>query len=143
MAGERTTRTASDALFSFLRRRRAPQLVTPAPSNVRTVSGSPLRVIRKSLNQLTDHGSQACLDCLEYRRAAMEATEEIQHRISDLEDVLWRIAAPARHDGTYNISRERCEQIAKEALGQTVTKSADLPITEERPRDAGTSGAAT
>lgn len=26
---------------------------------------------------------------------------------------------------------------------QTVTKSADLPITGERPRDAGTSGAAT
>lgn len=135
--------TPPSSLFSFLRRRRAPQIVTPTVPNERTVSGSPLRVIRKALNQLTDHGSQACLDCLEYRRAAMEATEEIHDRLLELEDVLWRIAAPARQDGTYNISRERCEQIAKEALGQTVTKPADSPITRERPRDAGTSGAAT
>lgn len=111
---------------------------------------SPIAIIRKSLNQLTDHGSQKCLDCLEHRRRGMEATEELQARIDDLEDALWRIAAPPRQDGTYNISRERCEQIAREALNspnepnvRTVTKSADLPITGERPRDAGTSGAAT
>ena len=105
---------------------------------------SPIAVIRKSLNQLTDHGSQKCLDCLEHRRRGMEATEEIQARIDDLEEALWRIAAPPRQDGTYNISRERCEQIAREALGspnepnvKTVTKSADLPVRAASARKDG------
>jgi hypothetical protein len=36
------------------------------------------------------------------------------------------------------------QRIANEVLsGETVTKSADLPITEERPRDVGAPGAAT
>ena len=35
-----------------------------------------------------------------------------------LRAVLERIAASARPDGTYNLSREACEQIAKEALDE-------------------------
>lgn len=31
-------------------------------------------------------------------------------------EALEKIAAPKRPDGTYNLSREACEQIAKEAL---------------------------
>ena len=109
--------------------------------------GSPLRVIRKALNQLTDHGSQKCLDCLHYRSVGMEATEEIQERMDVYEDALWCIAAGERPDGTFNRDREACARLARQALGssffETVTKSADSPITEERPRDVGAPGAAT
>lgn len=34
----------------------------------------------------------------------------------ELEDALERIAAEKRPDGTYNLGREACEQIAREAL---------------------------
>lgn len=46
------------------------------------------------------------------------ALEQLQaRRIADLEDALSKIAAPKRPDGTYNLGREACERIAKEALG--------------------------
>lgn len=41
-----------------------------------------------------------------------ECSPELDRVIAALE----RIAAPKRPDGTYNLSREACEQIAREAL---------------------------
>jgi hypothetical protein len=41
-------------------------------------------VIRKSLNQLTDHGSQKCLECLEHRRVGMEAVDEVEREFNRL-----------------------------------------------------------
>ena len=41
---------------------------------------------------------------------------ELAQTILDLLDALEKIAAGPRPDGTYNLSREACEQIAKEAL---------------------------
>lgn len=37
-----------------------------------------------------------------------------------LRAALEKIAAPVRPDGTYNLSREACEQIAKEALSEPI-----------------------
>jgi hypothetical protein len=37
-------------------------------------------------------------------------------RLLECEAALERIAAPRRPDGTYNLSRAACEQIAKDAL---------------------------
>lgn len=39
-----------------------------------------------------------------------------QQGLAGMEDALHKIAAPRRPDGTYNLSREACEQIAREAL---------------------------
>ena len=69
----------------------------------------PLEVIRRSLNQLTDHGSQKCLDCLYYRDQAMDA-------LAQIESALERIATPARPDGTYNLGREAVAVEARELL---------------------------
>lgn len=38
-------------------------------------------------------------------------------RCEEYEAALQKIAAPKRPDGTYNLSREACERIAREALG--------------------------
>lgn len=40
-------------------------------------------------------------------------------RCDDLEAALERIAAPQRPDGSWNLSREACREIAREALGRT------------------------
>lgn len=40
----------------------------------------------------------------------------LQARIAQLELVLELIASPRRSDGTYNRSREACEELAREAL---------------------------
>jgi hypothetical protein len=44
-----------------------------------------------------------------------EEAEFVRHT-SLLEEVLERIAVGKRSDGTYNLSREACEQLASEAL---------------------------
>ena len=72
----------------------------------------PLEVIRRSLNQLTDHGSQKCLDCLHYRDQGMNA-------LTQIESALERIATPARPDGTYNLGREAVAEQARELLDGT------------------------
>ena len=41
---------------------------------------------------------------------------ELLAYVARLEAALERIAAPKRPDGTYNLSREACEQVAREAL---------------------------
>ena len=48
--------------------------------------------------------------------ARVDAPSALIARCEELEGVLRRIAAPRRPDGTYNLSREACEQIAREAL---------------------------
>ena len=37
-------------------------------------------------------------------------------RVEELEDAIWQIAAGPRPDGTYNLSREACQQVARKAL---------------------------
>lgn len=76
--------------------------------------------------------------------------DRLLSRIEELRAALEMVATCRREDGTYNFSREACEQLAHEALArdqdftnQTVTKWARFPITEERPRDVGAPGAAT
>jgi hypothetical protein len=48
-----------------------------------------------------------------------ESLCEALARAAHLEEALSRIAAPVRPDGTYNLGREACEQIAKEALDRS------------------------
>lgn len=76
--------------------------------------------------------------------------DRLLSRIEELRAALEMVATCRREDGTYNVSREACEQLAHEALARdqdftnpTVTKWARFPITEERPRDVGAPGAAT
>lgn len=42
----------------------------------------------------------------------------MQIRVDELESALERIAAGVRNDGSWNLSREACQQIALEALGR-------------------------
>jgi hypothetical protein len=37
-------------------------------------------VVRHAINQLTDHGSQGCLDCLKHRQDAFAALDRIEAR---------------------------------------------------------------
>lgn len=46
----------------------------------------------------------------------MQALQRFVYKIVEYESVLGLIAAPVRSDGTYNRSREACEQLAKEVL---------------------------
>lgn len=50
---------------------------------------------------------------------AMLMLAAMQLRLDELEAALERIAAPARPDGSYNLSREACGEIARDALGRT------------------------
>lgn len=45
--------------------------------------------------------------------------QALQIRCEELEAALERIAAPRRPDGSWNLSREACQEIALEALGRT------------------------
>lgn len=55
---------------------------------------------------------RTCFGADEEKSAASASPREFH-----LEAALEKIAAPRRPDGTYNLSREACEQIAREALG--------------------------
>ena len=50
------------------------------------------------------------------RNTPVDERSALIARCEELEGVLMRIASPKRSDGTYNLSREACEQLAKEAL---------------------------
>lgn len=51
------------------------------------------------------------------REALLEDTiRALRMRVYELEAALDTIAAPKRPDGTYNLCREACEQLAKKAL---------------------------
>jgi hypothetical protein len=52
--------------------------------------------------------------CAEYCEDIHQARLEIEK----LRETLELIARPKRPDGTYNRSREACEQLAREALGE-------------------------
>ena len=55
-------------------------------------------------------------------------------RCEELEGALMRIATPKRPDGTYNLSREACEQIAKEALRRAGAEESGEADWERRTR---------
>lgn len=46
----------------------------------------------------------------------LERVGELQLRVDRLESALERVASPRRPDGSYNLGREACEQIARKAL---------------------------
>ena len=58
------------------------------------------------------------LDEVEPIRGAATPESDVYDRMGRYHAALYRIAAGPRPDGTYNLSREACEQIAKEALGE-------------------------
>ena len=58
--------------------------------------------------------------------AYREGVASAQQRLSTLEAALHKIAVPQRPDGTYNLSREACEQIAREALDGQPSSVASL-----------------
>ena len=70
------------------------------------------------------HGILVSLECYlgERRARALWAAttsrerQQAEKKILRYEDALEQIAAPVRPDGTYNLSREACEEIAREAL---------------------------
>lgn len=65
-------------------------------------------------------------------------------RAEELEDALRQIAAPKRPDGTYNLSREACEQIARETLQTDRYQDGGSPHNSvDSPRDTGMPGGAT
>lgn len=49
---------------------------------------SAIETVRHSLNQLTDHGSQKCLDCLEHRRVGISAVDDLKAALTSSYDVL-------------------------------------------------------
>lgn len=55
------------------------------------------------------------------RNTSVDERSALIARCEELEGALMRIATPKRPDGTYNLSREACEQIAKEALRRADT----------------------
>jgi hypothetical protein len=57
-------------------------------------------------------------ELLEFVREDGESIHDLVVRIGRYQSTLRRIAAPRRPDGTYNLGREACERIAREALGQ-------------------------
>jgi len=52
-----------------------------------------------------------------------EEVAKLALRALDLEEALQLIAMPKRPDGTYNLCREACEQLASETLGVSYRKS--------------------
>lgn len=73
-----------------------------------------------------------------YRRAAEVGMEDLQRLCDQLDDAREALHLCRSHYYAKVIALQK-QLRSKEA----VTKSAHLPITEERPRDAGTSGATT
>jgi hypothetical protein len=49
-------------------------------------------------------------------REWIDRANDAEAEVERLREVLERIAMPTRPDGTYNLSREACEQIARKAL---------------------------
>jgi hypothetical protein len=57
-------------------------------------------------------------DLIDLIREDGESLQELVVRVGRYQSALRRIATPRRPDGTYNLGREACEQIANQALGQ-------------------------
>lgn len=53
-----------------------------------------------------------------HNRRCSRRPEDVYDRMGRYEAALYRIAGGPLPDGTYNLSREACAQIAKEALGE-------------------------
>ena len=79
-------------------------------------------------NAPVDEQSSLIARCEELQDALHRCREDyhakviaLQKIVSENAHALSKIAAPKRPDGTYNLSREACEQIAKEALRRADT----------------------
>ena len=57
------------------------------------------------------------------RNEAEDENVRLDGRVRELEGALHQMAAPRRPDGTYNLSREACEQIANEILASCTPES--------------------
>lgn len=80
-----------------------------------------LKWFRDQINQRVLPGESDTQD------AAFELIRSMQTRLADTEEVLKLIAAPKRPDGTYNRSREACEQLARECLDRIAQKTPRQP----------------
>jgi hypothetical protein len=95
-------------------------------------------VVRRSLNQLTDHGSQKCLDCLKHRQDGMDAVDEIEREFNrmtateglpaDLARVLRdpTIVVPRDHEVRLADGRTLHEHLEEWRNAPSDTASADL-----------------
>jgi hypothetical protein len=52
----------------------------------------------------------------EWPERAKREVRRLDNVVSRYQQALIKVAAPVRPDGTYNLGREACEQIAREAL---------------------------
>jgi hypothetical protein len=77
---------------------------------------------RQTLEAFRRHYDAELIDLV---REDGETLEELAVRVGRYRSALRLIAAPERPDGTYNRSREACEQLAKEALGELADAEAD------------------
>ena len=67
-----------------------------------------------SASEEREHGDAA--QSSGFAKSYLTEGDNLEERYFELRLALHKIAAPKRPDGTYNLSREACEQIAKEAL---------------------------
>jgi hypothetical protein len=59
-----------------------------------------------------------------WRKIMQQAAQELDRQallLAEAEDVLFTIATPKRPDGTYNMGREACEQLARRMLEKLCT----------------------
>lgn len=69
-----------------------------------------------ALSALVTHERQNKADAWRREALLQDRVDDLLDQVAKLEEALRAIASPKRPDGTYNLCREACEQIAKEAL---------------------------
>lgn len=78
--------------------------------------GQVARDVRVLIDGVRHWHNEYLAACCSLTKRVHQGAEAVR-REQQLRAVLERIAAGVRPDGTYNLSREACEQLAKEALG--------------------------
>jgi len=76
-----------------------------------------------------------------WRKILQQAAQELDRQallLAEAEDVLFTIATPKRPDGTYNMGREACEQLARRMLEKLCT-----PAVHPTPAEGTQPGACT
>jgi hypothetical protein len=70
----------------------------------------------RALSDLVSHERQNKADAWHREALLQDQVKALKLQVMEMEIALHTIATPKRPDGTYNMCREACEQIAKEAL---------------------------